>query len=294
MSVNTKQFQPIPFNPNRAEEIRRLLLLTPDRVIKEAGSRLRVCENLDHLHRQFAQDVFHEIKTITENRRSVQIVLPVGPVGQYDYLVDLLNRNQISLENVWLFFMDEYCDASGKTLPPDHPLSFRGIAHRLLLSRLSSALKLQPDHIIIPDENNYTQIDRMIENLGGLDTVYGGIGIHGHLAFNEPQTGIAELGTRKVVLNPFTITINAVRAMVGGNLECFPNEAYTIGMRQILSARRIRLYCRNGTPYDWANTILRLALFGDPGDDYPVTWIRNKDYLITTDKDTLATPRNIL
>ena len=35
-------------------------------------------------------------------------------------------------------------------------------------------------------------------------------------------------------------------------------------MRQILGARRIRLYCRNGIALDWANTVLRLALFGEP------------------------------
>ena len=55
--------------------------------------------------------------------------------------------------------------------------------------------------------------------------------------------------------------------------ECFPRDAYTIGMKQILASQHIRLYCRNGTPFDWANTILRIALFGTPGDDYPVTYI---------------------
>ena len=81
---------------------------------------------------------------------------------------------------------------------------------------------------------------------------------------------------------------------MGGNLEGFPKSAYTIGMRQILTARHIRLYCRNGSPYDWANTVLRLALFGRPDDDYPVTHIRDRDYVIITDKDTLNPPKIIL
>ena len=65
-------------------------------------------------------------------------------------------------------------------------------------------------------------------------------------------------------------------------------------MKQILASQHIRLYCRNGTPFDWANTILRIALFGTPGDDYPVTYIRDRDYVIITDKDTLALPKNLI
>ena len=133
-----------------------------------------------------------------------------------------------------------------------------------------------------------------IERLGGIDTCYGGIGIHGHVAFNEPEPGVADSGPRIVQLNDFTVTMNAIRANVGGNLAAFPRKAATLGMRQILAARRIRLYCRNGGPYDWANTVLRLALFGRPGDDHPVTHIRGKDYVIVTDRDTAAVPKVVL
>ena len=90
------------------------------------------------------------------------------------------------------------------------------------------------------------------------------------------------------------MTINALRSHVGGNLACYPRLAFTIGMREILGARRIRLYCRSGPHFDWANTVLRLALFGRPGDDYPVTHIRGRDYVVTTDRSTLATPRVLL
>lgn len=64
------------------------------------------------------------------------------------------------------------------------------------------------------------------------------------------------------------MTINAIRAGIGGNLEAYPRYGSALGMRQILWARRIRLYCRNGIGLDWANTVLRLALFGEPGDAY--------------------------
>ena len=82
---------------------------------------------------------------------------------------------------------------------------------------------------------------------------------------------------------------------MGGNLENFPKEAYTLGMKQILAAKKIELYCRNGTPFDWANTILRVALFGLPGSDYPVTFIRDHpNCTIITDWNTLKSPKYII
>jgi glucosamine-6-phosphate deaminase len=173
-------------------------------------------------------------------------------------------------------------------------LSFRGLIEREFLPLLDQALAPAPDRVVFPNENNVARLAGLIAELGGIDVCYGGIGIHGHVAFNEPEPGVAALGPRRVRLNDITVTINAIRARVGGNLEGFPRTAFTLGMRQVLGARRIRLYCRNGCEFDWANTVLRLALFGEPGDDYPVTHLRGRQYTITTDRETLATPANLI
>jgi glucosamine-6-phosphate deaminase len=190
--------------------------------------------------------------------------------------------------------MDEYCDQSGRAVQVDHPLSLRGAAHRAFLNRLDASCGLRSERVFFPNEGNIDDLEGIIEAAGGIDVCYGGIGIHGHVAFNEPEPGVSDSGPRKVALNNYTVTINAVRAHVGGNLECFPRQAYTLGMRQILAARKIRLFCRNGCELDWANTVLRVALFGRPGDDYPVTYIRDRDYVVGTDRHTLATPDNHL
>jgi glucosamine-6-phosphate deaminase len=278
----------------RAEEIRRLNRLTPAEVIARAGDRLTVFADLDSLHREFAAEMARELRSRNAAGLPTRWIAPVGPVGQYSYLAETVNRERLSLANAWLFFMDEYADDTGRVLPPDHPLSFRRIAHEQFLSRIDPSLLPAPDRIVFPDESNIGDLAARIDRAGGIDTCFGGIGIHGHVAFNEPEPGVSKLGPRLVQLNDFTVTINAIRAQVGGNLECFPRTAYTLGMAQILNARRIRLYCRNGTDYDWANTILRLALFGQPGDDYPVTHIRNLDYTVGTDRDTLASPTYLL
>jgi glucosamine-6-phosphate deaminase len=279
---------------NRGEEIRNLLKLKPDEVRANAGKKLVVCKDLDALHRRFARELADELKINNSKGIPTRLIVPVGPVGQYPYLIRLIESENISLASVWLFFMDEYSDSSGKAIAPSHPLSFRRIAFEKFLNSLKEKSDINLDQVYFPDETNIEQIPKIIEKIGGIDTVYGGIGIHGHLAFNEPEPGIKEKGCRKVVLNDFTITINAIRAECGGNIANFPREAFTLGLKEILAAKKIRLYCRNGTHYDWANTVLRIALFAEPGDDFPVTHIRDRDYVIITDEFTLARPKNLI
>jgi len=279
---------------SRSQEIRELLRLTPDAVRQRAGEQLVVCDDVNALHRRMAEDILLEIETHAARNQPLRLILPVGPTGQYPLLAEMIARRGVSLAHCWLFFMDEYCDSEGRSLDPDHPLSFRRIAQDLFFSRLPDDCGLNPAQVIFPDEDNIALLPGLIHDIGGIDTCYGGIGIHGHVAFNEPASGVRDSSARKVRLNDFTVTINAIRSQVGGNLENFPQEAYTLGMREILAARRIRLYCRNGSPYDWANTVLRLALFGTPGDDYPVTHIRGRDYTIITDHETLASPQIVL
>jgi len=279
---------------DRAKEIRRLLRLTPRQLREKAKGRLVIKRNLDALHRHAAELMANEIAANNRAKRPTRLIVPVGPTGQYPCLVNIVRHRGLSLRNVHLFFMDEYCDAKGRPVPASHPLSFKGEMESLFFSRLPAELAPPKKQVVFPSRRNLDTLADRIAADGGIDTCYGGIGIHGHLAFNEPEPGVAAMGPRLVRLNAFTLTINAVRSHVGGNLEGHPSLAVSLGMAQILAARRIVLLCRNGCEFDWANTVLRLALFGTPGDDYPVTHIRRKDYLIVTDLDTAAVPKTIL
>ena len=80
---------------------------------------------------------------------------------------------------------------------------------------------------------------------------------------------------------------------VGGNLENFPKRAITLGMKQCLGARKMLLMTRNeSTEFLWANTIIRIAAAGQPGDDYPVTYCCNhKACVIASDRATATAPK---
>ena len=101
-------------------------------------------------------------------------------------------------------------------------------------------------------------------------------------------------GPRILEINEFTRTIDSTRHPgVGGNLENFPRRAITMGMKQCLETRKILIMTRNeSTAFNWANTIIRIAALGKPGDDYPVTHMRyHKNLRIVTDRNTLKTPK---
>lgn len=279
----------------RRQEVRKLLKMSRKQMLDRAGRHLVIVEDIDLLHQHFAEALADEIKANNAGGRMTRLILPVGPVGQYPILADMVNAQRISLKNCWFFMMDEHCDDNGIALSSDHPLSFRHTFDELFTRRVRRNLMVPARQLVFPDHRNVQGLKGKIASVGGIDTCYGGIGIHGHVAYNEPEPNIRDSDPRMVYLNDFTRTINTIRAEIGGNLEGHPRKGITLGMRQILGARRIRLYCRNGIALDWANTVLRLALFGRPGDDYPVTHIRDhKDYVVVTDEDTARKPRFIL
>lgn len=281
---------------DRKEEVRRLLSMSVEEMVKKSQGRLEVLPTLEDLHNHLAESIANEIEENNKKGSTTKLILPVGPTGQYPILKDLIHKRKVSLRNCYFFFMDEYCDDNGHAIPKDHPLSFKGIMERLFFKHIDPELNIPEDQVIFPDHSNIQNLQGKIKDVGGIDTVYGGIGIHGHVAFNEPEENVKNSQPRLVYLNPYTITINAVRDEVGGNLINFPRKALTLGIKQIMDARRIRLYCRNDIPtLDWANTILRLTVFGEPADDYPVTYLReHRDYKVITDRNTANPPKYIL
>jgi glucosamine-6-phosphate deaminase len=90
-----------------------------------------------------------------------------------------------------------------------------------------------------------------------------------------------------VALAPETIVMNSIRS-TGGNPAALPPLAVTLGLADILAARRLRLYCQGGA---WQRTVLRIALLGDEDVDYPVTLAQgHPDYMIVTTRDTAQPP----
>lgn len=78
------------------------------------------------------------------------------------------------------------------------------------------------------------------------------------------------LPSRVVELARETIAINSNTALRGAYEE-IPLQAVTIGMRQILGAEKLRIYCNR----PWQSAVLRKALCMDPTPEFPITLARS-------------------
>jgi glucosamine-6-phosphate deaminase len=276
------------------------LSIPAEELPKTSKVRLGIVPDLHALYKHFARSIADEIQTRNAAGTLTRLILPVGPVGQYPLLVRMCNEERISWHNVYTFNMDEYLDWQGRPLPLDHPLSFEGYVRRTLFDQIDPELRIPEEQIHFPDPLNLDHISQRIAEVGGIDTCYGGIGYHGHLAFNEPPISrwykltpdeFRNSLTRVVPLAPETIVMNSIRA-TGGNPAALPPMAVTLGMRDILAARRLRLYCQGG---HWQRTVLRIALLGKEDVDYPVTLAQgHPDYQIVTDLNTAQPPASAI
>lgn len=259
---------------------------------KNAKVPFRLVENREALIDDFARSIANEIRDRNERNLPTRLILPVGPVAQYPKLVDICNREGISWENVFTFNMDEFLDWQGRPIPVSHPLSFEGFMRRTLFANLHPRLRIPDNHLFFPDPFRIDAISEEIEKAGGIDCCYGGIGYHGHVAFNEPPisrwwtVSIDELRdslTRVVVLGDDSIVVQSIHSS-GGDSTAIPPMAVTLGMRDILASRKIRLYCAAGERH---RAIFRITTVGDPSVYYPSTLVQgHPDAEIVTDEAT--------
>jgi glucosamine-6-phosphate deaminase len=257
--------------------------------------RLTVVPDAAAVHAAFARAIADEIAAGEAESRLTRLILPVGPIAHYPLLTRICNEERISWNHVRFTTMDEYLDWTGRPLPEDHPLSFTGFMRRFLAS-LDEPLRPPYGAFVHADPFDIDRVARFIEEIGGIDTCYGGIGVHGHVAFNEPPlsrfttVSVDEFlasPTRVVPLAPETIVMNATRS-AGGRFADFPPMAVTIGMREILGARRIRLFCDGGT---WQQEALDRAVHGPADLAYPVSLLaRHPDVEIVADAVTATKP----
>ena len=228
-------------------------------------------------------EVFYEmalemVNTIEEhNARGEKTVFicPVGPTGHYPIFVRLVNERKLSLKDCWFINMDEYLTDDGEWIDHDDPLSFRGFMDREVYGKIAPELHMPESQRVFPDPNDPAPVPPHKHDQGRLDIAFGGIGITGHLAFNEPQPELsadefAELKTRAREILPETRAVNAMNDS-GGVLEDMPSRCVTIGMHEILHARKVRL----GVFRVLHRAVVRRAAYGDVTAAFPVTILQN-------------------
>ena len=126
-----------------------------------------------------------------------------------------------------------------------------------------------------PDPENLGHLEDVIQQLGGVDICFGGIGINGHVAFNEasdtmsPEEFLAQ-HTRVLEISRETRAVNSIGDL-NGALDDMPHYCITIGIYEIAHARKIRLGCFR----DWHRSVVRHAAYGEKTAHFPVSLLQD-------------------
>ena len=224
---------------------------------------------------KFAQEMVECIEENNKEGRNTVFIVPVGPVGQYPYFVDIVNKKRISLKNCYFLNMDEYLDDNKQYIPKTDKLSFRGFMEFEVYDKIDSDLTVPVDQRFFPDPSDPENLQNVITRLGGVDMAFGGIGINGHIAFNEAEddTPVEEFATREtraIRISRETRVANSIGDL-NGALDAMPHYAAIIGMRQILGAKKIRLLVFRA----WQQAVLRQTMFGKVESHFPSTLLQN-------------------
>ena len=131
---------------------------------------------------ELALEMVEEIEKNNRAGKKTVLICPVGPVGQYPIFVRLVNERRISLHDCTFINMDEYLNEDGSYIDITDSLSFRGFMDREVYSKIDEELVMPKEQRVFPDPKDRERVHKLIQELGGVDICFGGIGINGHLA----------------------------------------------------------------------------------------------------------------
>ena len=207
------------------------------------------CASFADFDTLMGHEIAREIQLARIASRPLILILPVGPMGMYRWIVFFLREWDVHCDHVHGFNMDEWSDAQGNTLPSTHSGSFQFAMEHAFYGPLGSlTVPLKQRHFAWKNElpSYADQIAQLRKQGGRLVTVFG-IGRVCHIAFWEP-TFAAEFANegewRKPThrlgakLHPLTIEQNALTSFKS-RTTLVPAYANTIGPGLFLTADRI-------------------------------------------------------
>jgi glucosamine-6-phosphate deaminase len=262
----------------------------PDRRIP-----LRLCQDSAEMGALMARELVDEISATARDGRTFRVIVPCGPSCWYEPFTALVNAERVSLSHVEVFHMDECLDWEGKPLPRNHPYSFRGFMEREFYGPITTELTVPEHQRHWPEAGSIPEISRSLAERPA-DLVYGGWGQDGHVAYNQarrhPYSPVTvdqlRASTARLQDNNLDTVIALGQRTFGGAFQFVPPMSVTLGLSEILSATRIRLFSDTGA---WKQTALRVALFSPVTPEYPMTLLQeHSDTLLTATIDTARHP----
>jgi len=242
--------------------------------------RIRIAGSLEENDYIFAAEIVQNLARHTSEGRPVIWITPVGPMGQYPVIAEMVNKlgNSLGLrpELIFPFAMDEWSDENGSAVASPQFTSYLTAFADDMREQFYSRLA---DHARIPDQNlrfasgeglrgYFSAIESLLSQDAGV-IFTGGVGMAGHLMFWEPTYGVllgketsekviyirgAPLTTETIAQNRFTSTASAP----------VPAYANTIGLGLFCMFRE----------YEEKNPGMVNAILGLDNVEEPLIWQR--------------------
>lgn len=154
------------------------------------------------------------------------------PLGTYEQLIKWYEKGDLDFSEVTTINLDEY-----KGLSPDNEQSYRYFMNKHLFDHINinKERTFVPDGLEMDSAKACEDYNRIIKEHGGVDLQLLGLGTNGHIGFNEPGEAF-EKETHCVKLAQSTVEANS---RFFDNINDVPKEAYTVGIKSIMQAKKI-------------------------------------------------------
>lgn len=250
-----------------------------------------IVETSAEMGRRMARELVETVKSNNEAGRPTRAIIPCGPMAWYEPLAEIVNSGRVSLRELTVFHMDECLDWQGGLLPSGHPYNFRTTMENVFYGPIYNELA-------VPEENRWWLTPATMDRVRGeiarepVDITLGGWGQDGHIAYNqarrEPysQLTLDEVrnSTVRIQYNNWDTVIALAQRTLGAAYQFSPPMSVTLGVKECLSATRVRVYSDTGA---WKQTAFRVALFADPTPEYPMTLLQeHPDARLTLTRET--------
>jgi len=257
--------------------------------------RFRIVESSEDMGLLMAREFIDEIVRANRESRTFRAIVPCGPKSWYEPFTNIINEEKVSLKNVVIFHMDECLDWEGGLLAKNDPYNFQTFMEKYFYDPVKEELAVKPENRLFLNPQTMHSVKHKIRE-NPIDYTLGGWGQDGHIAYNQArrhpfsQLSLDELRNSSIRIQDNNIdTIIALgQRSYGSAFQFVPPMSITLGVKECLGAKKVRVYSDTGS---WKQTALRIALFSNPDAEYPMTLLsEHPDAIVTATRETAVHP----
>jgi glucosamine-6-phosphate deaminase len=255
----------------------------------------RLVSDSDEMGRIMAREFADDVKKANAEHLQFRAIVPCGPKSWYAPFASIVNKEKICLHNLEVFHMDECLNWEGKLLAKNDPYNFRTCMEKYFYGEIRPELAVPAEqrHFLSPAA--LEEVKQKIAE-APIDLTLGGWGQDGHIAYNQTRRHpfnritLDQLRNSEVRVqeNNLDTIIALAQRSFGSAYQFVPPMSITLGLKECLSAKKVRLFSDTGS---WKQTAFRVALFSPETVEYPITLLQSHpDALITTTYETATHP----